>query len=41
MKTRAAILFGVGQKWQIEEIDLDTPKANEALVLEQAFGGGG
>lgn len=32
MKTRAAILYGVGEQWQVEEIDLDPPKAGEVLV---------
>ena len=38
MKTRAAVLFGIGQKWQIEEIDLDPPKAGEVLVAWKAGG---
>jgi len=32
MKTRAAVLFGTDQPWQIEEIDIDPPKAGEVLV---------
>jgi S-(hydroxymethyl)glutathione dehydrogenase/alcohol dehydrogenase len=32
IKTRAAICFEVGKDWQIEEIDLDPPKAGEVLV---------
>ncbi len=32
MKTRAAILWGVGQEWQIEEMEVDPPKAGEVLV---------
>lgn len=32
MKTRAAVLWGKGQEWKIEEIDLDPPKAGEVLV---------
>ncbi len=32
MKSRAAVLFGVGQDWQIEEMEVDPPKANEVLV---------
>lgn len=35
MKSRAAILHGVGQKWQISEIELDPPRAGEALVRMQ------
>ena len=27
VKTRAAVLWGVGQDWKVEEIDLDPPKA--------------
>ena len=33
MKTRAAILDGVGQEWKVEEITLDPPKNGE-VVLE-------
>jgi NDMA-dependent alcohol dehydrogenase len=32
MKTKAAVLHGVHQDWQIEEIDVDPPKALEVLV---------
>ena len=32
MKARAAVLHGVGQEWQIEEINVDPPKAGEVLV---------
>ena len=32
MKTRAAVLWGLNQDWQIEEIDVDPPKAGEVLV---------
>src|SRR3954447_17392715 len=32
MKTRAAGLGGTDQSWQIEEIDIDPPKAGEVLV---------
>ena len=32
MKTRAAVLWGTDQAWQIEEIDVDPPKAGEVLV---------
>src|SRR5437764_13888542 len=38
MKTRAAILFGLHQDWQVEEIDLDGPKAGEVLVKWEAAG---
>ena len=32
MKTQAAILWGQGQEWSVEEIDLDPPKAGEVLL---------
>ncbi len=32
MKTKAAVLHGVHEDWQIEEIDVDPPKVNEVLV---------
>jgi S-(hydroxymethyl)glutathione dehydrogenase/alcohol dehydrogenase len=32
MKSRAAVLHGIGQQWSIEEIDVDPPKAGELLV---------
>jgi Zn-dependent alcohol dehydrogenase len=32
MKSRAAILHGVGQDWQIETLELDPPRAGEVLV---------
>jgi NDMA-dependent alcohol dehydrogenase len=32
MKTRAAIVWGVGQNWSVEEIEVDGPKAGEVLV---------
>ena len=38
MKTRAAVLFGRGQDWQIHEIDLDPPKEMEVLVRWEAAG---
>ena len=38
MKTRAAVLWGVGQDWKVEEIDLDPPKAGEVLVKMAAAG---
>jgi NDMA-dependent alcohol dehydrogenase len=38
MKTRAAVLWGLHQDWQIEEIDLDPPKAGEVLVKFEAAG---
>jgi S-(hydroxymethyl)glutathione dehydrogenase/alcohol dehydrogenase len=38
MKTRAAVLWGLHQEWQIEEIDLDGPRAGEVLVKWEAAG---
>ena len=38
MKTRAAVLWGLGQDWKIEEIDLDPPRASEVLVKWEAAG---
>jgi NDMA-dependent alcohol dehydrogenase len=38
MKTRAAVLWGVGQDWQVEEIDLHPPKAGEVLVKMKSAG---
>ena len=38
MKTRAAVLWGLNQLWQIEEVDIDPPKAGEVLV-EWKFAG--
>jgi S-(hydroxymethyl)glutathione dehydrogenase/alcohol dehydrogenase len=32
MRSRAAIIHGVGQDWTIEEIEVDEPKAGEVLV---------
>lgn len=32
MKSRAAILHGVGQEWQVSQIELDPPRQGEALV---------
>jgi NDMA-dependent alcohol dehydrogenase len=38
MKTLAAVLWGRGQDWQIEEIDLDPPRSQEVLVKWAAAG---
>jgi S-(hydroxymethyl)glutathione dehydrogenase/alcohol dehydrogenase len=38
VKTRAAVLHGVGQEWQVEEVELDPPKAGEVLVEMKAAG---
>ena len=38
MKSRAAVMHGLGQSWQIEEIDIDAPKAGELIVQWKAAG---
>jgi S-(hydroxymethyl)glutathione dehydrogenase/alcohol dehydrogenase len=38
MKSRAAILHGTHQDWQIEEIEVDAPKAGEVIVEWKAAG---
>ena len=38
MKTRAAVLRDVGKDFEIVELDLDEPKANEVLVRMEAAG---
>lgn len=38
MKTEAAILWDRGEKWSVEEIELDPPKAGEVLVEMHASG---
>ena len=38
MKTHAAVLWGRGQDWQIEEIELDPPTSREVLVRWGAAG---
>ncbi len=38
MKTKAAVLHGINQEWQIEEIEVDAPKAREVLVEWKAAG---
>ena len=38
MKCRAAVLRGVGQQWQIEELTVDPPKAAEVLVQWKVAG---
>ena len=32
MKSRAAVLRGINQAWNVEEIEVNPPKANEVLV---------
>lgn len=38
MKTNAAVLWGLHQKWEIEELELDGPKEREVLVKLSASG---
>jgi len=38
MKTKAAVLWGLHEKWQVEEVELDGPKENEVLVKLTASG---
>jgi S-(hydroxymethyl)glutathione dehydrogenase/alcohol dehydrogenase len=38
MKTRAALLWGAPDKWEVATVDLDPPKAGEVLVRLEATG---
>ncbi len=38
MKNSAAVLWGVGQDWSVEEVELDGPRENEVLVRLAASG---
>lgn len=38
MKTTAAILWGLEEKWQVEDVDLDPPRSGEVLVKLTASG---
>jgi len=38
MRTRAAVLWGTDQRWQVEEVDVHPPKAREVLVQWKAAG---
>lgn len=38
MRTKAAVLWGVGEKWQVEEVTLDPPGPHEVLVKLTASG---
>jgi S-(hydroxymethyl)glutathione dehydrogenase/alcohol dehydrogenase len=38
MKTQAAVLWGTGQDWKIEDVDLDPPQQNEVLLKLTASG---
>jgi S-(hydroxymethyl)glutathione dehydrogenase / alcohol dehydrogenase len=36
--TRAAVLWGVGEDWKIEDVELDDPKSTDVLVTVKAAG---
>lgn len=38
MKTKAALLWGLHQKWEVEEVELDGPKQSEVMVKMTASG---
>jgi NDMA-dependent alcohol dehydrogenase len=38
MKTRAAVLYGVGEEWKVTEVELDDPGRGEVLVKTHAAG---
>ena len=38
MKTRAAVLRKGGTPWEVTELELDPPKANEVLIQMKATG---
>ena len=38
MKTKAAVLRGTGTDWEVTELDLDPPRANEVLIRYVAAG---
>jgi S-(hydroxymethyl)glutathione dehydrogenase/alcohol dehydrogenase len=38
MKTKAAVLWGLNEKWQVEDVELDPPKDSEVLVRLTASG---
>ena len=38
MKMKAAILWGTGEPWSVEEVELDGPKEGEILVSFEATG---
>ncbi|MEV4731833.1 NDMA-dependent alcohol dehydrogenase [Saccharopolyspora sp. NPDC049426] len=38
MKTKAAVLWGLNEKWQVEEVELDPPQHGEVLVKLTASG---
>ena len=38
MKSKAAVLRGVGMDWEVTDVELDTPRAGEVLV-KMAYAG--
>ncbi len=38
MQARAAVLWGVNEPWQIEEVELDDPEPDEVLISMTAAG---
>jgi NDMA-dependent alcohol dehydrogenase len=38
MKTNAAVLWGLNERWSVEEVDLDGPKEGEVLISFEATG---
>jgi NDMA-dependent alcohol dehydrogenase len=38
MKTRAGVLWGLHEKWSIDEVDIDPPKAGEVIVQWKVAG---
>ena len=38
MKTRAAVLRKAGTPWEVTELELDAPRANEVLIRMEAAG---
>lgn len=38
MKTKGAVLWGLNEKWSVEEIELDPPQEGELLVEFEATG---
>ena len=38
MKTKAAVLHGVNQDWEVTDLDLDPPKEGEVLIRYVAAG---
>lgn len=38
MKTKAAVIWGLHEKWQVEEVELDPPRKSEILVKLTATG---